>query len=315
MKLSIIIPNYNGEGLLRKNLPKVIDAVKNYKEGKVEIIIPDDASSDGSIDFLKKYASEIKEKNITFTYLENKENKGFSGNVNSGVKIATGDILILLNSDVIPEKEFLPPLLSHFSDKQVFAVGCMDKSIEDGKIVLRGRGIGRWGKGFLSHGAGDLNKKNTLWAGGGSSAFRKSMWDKLGGLNEIYNPFYWEDIDLSYRALKSGYKIVFEKESVVVHEHSKGAIKTHNSQTRINKIAFRNQILFVWLNITDPFLLINHFFRLVYMLVKAILTRDWLVLQSFFQAFLLFPSVSLSRDKSKRMFVVSDKALLKQFLN
>lgn len=315
MNISIIIPNYNGEVLLRHNIPLLISIIKDYKEGKIEVIIADDASSDGSVDFLKIYSQHFKEKNITLVYLVNKENKGFSGNVNLGVKAATGEVLILLNSDVVPEKDFLSPLLKHFSDSQVFGVGCMDKSIEDGKVVLRGRGIGKWEKGFLSHNAGKLDKTNTLWASGGSSAFRKSIWDKLEGLNEIYNPFYWEDIDLSYRALKSGYKVIFEKESVVIHEHSKGAIKTHNTASRINKIAFRNQILFVWLNITDPLFLINHFLRLGLLLFRAVLSKDWLTLESFFQALLLFPLVSLKRDKQKKKFIMSDKKILSRFNN
>ena len=48
----------------------------------------------------------------------------------------------------MPEKDFLKPLMEHFNDESVFAVGCMDKSIENGKTVLRGRGIGKWKKGF-----------------------------------------------------------------------------------------------------------------------------------------------------------------------
>lgn len=315
MNISIIIPNYNGEALLKHNIPLIISTIKEYKEGKVEIIIPDDASLDGSVDFLKIYSQHFKEKNITLVYLVNKENKGFSGNVNMGVTYATGEVLILLNSDVVPERGFLSPLLKHFSDPKVFAVGCMDKSIEDGKVVLRGRGIGKWERGFLSHNAGKLDKTNSLWASGGSSAFRKSIWDELGGLNEIYNPFYWEDIDVSYRALKSGYKVIFEKKSIVIHEHSKGAIKTHNTISRINKIAFRNQILFVWLNITDPVFLINHFLRLGLLLLRAIFSKDWLTLQCFFQALLLFPVISIKRDKQKKKFIISDKKLLNSFNN
>ena len=116
-------------------------------------------------------------------------------------------LYILFNTDVYPDKDFLTPLLSHFKDEKVFAVGCMDKSIEGKDVVLRGRGIGVWKRGFLVHEKGEIEKSDTLWVSGGSGAFRKSIWDKLGGLNELYNPFYWEDIDLSYRAQNQDTKL------------------------------------------------------------------------------------------------------------
>src|SRR5258706_3285648 len=219
MNLSIIIPNYNGSALLKKNVPAVVNAFEGYKDGDVQLIIPDDASSDDSVEVIKNLFSQIKIRHIHATLVENKDRSqgGFSKNVNRGVAVATGDILILLNSDVVPHKDFLASLLKHFHDKRVFAVGCMDESIEEDKKVLRGRGVGKWKRGFLQHSAGKISKEpsSTLWVSGGSGAFRREIWDILGGLNEIYNPFYWEDIDLSYRALKSGYLLIFEPRSVV----------------------------------------------------------------------------------------------------
>ena len=63
MNISIIIPNYNGEDLLKKNIPKVLDAAENYKEGVVEIIIIDDASIDRSVIYIKNQISKIHIKN------------------------------------------------------------------------------------------------------------------------------------------------------------------------------------------------------------------------------------------------------------
>jgi len=111
----------------------------------------------------------------------------------------------------------------------------MDESIEHGKVVLRGRGIGKWQRGFLTHSLGDLNKTDTLWVSCGSGAFRASIYRKIGGLNNIYNPFYWEDIDLSYKAQKAGFKVIFEPKSKVIHEHSKGAIASNYKPFRILK--------------------------------------------------------------------------------
>jgi hypothetical protein len=80
----------------------------------------------------------------------------------------------------------------------------MDKSMEGDKVVLRGRGIGRWEKGFYIHKRGEIDKVDTAWVSGGSGAFRRLMWNTLGGMDPIYNPFYWEDIDPEIKANFSG---------------------------------------------------------------------------------------------------------------
>src|SRR5579872_3091147 len=171
MNISFVIPNFNGEELLRKNLPHIVEIAKKYKDGKSEIIIPDDSSKDTSVAYLKQFVE--KNKTSTVTVLENTsgKNKGFASNVNKGVKAAHGEIVILLNTDVSPHEDFLQPLLQHFSKSNVFAVGCMDESIENGNIVLRGRGKGKWVRGFLVHEAADVNGgTKTLWVSGGSGA-------------------------------------------------------------------------------------------------------------------------------------------------
>lgn len=312
MNISIIIPNYNGEEILQKNLPKVLDSVKAYKKGIVEIIIPDDPSTDKSSEVIEKFISGIEEKHVVGKTCSNKDKSlsGFSKNVNRGVSLATGDILILLNSDVAPHKDFLAPLLKHFDDPKVFGVGCMDESIEDGQTVLRGRGIASWQRGFLMHSAGKLNKTNTFWISCGSGAFRKSIWDTLGGLNELYNPFYWEDVDLSYRGVKAGYKILFEPESKVIHEHEEGAINKNYSNYNKIKIVFRNQFTFVWINITDKNLLLSHIFWLPYHTLKALLRRDKAYFWGFWHAILRLPQILSYKEKMKRLFVVSDKTII-----
>jgi GT2 family glycosyltransferase len=315
MNISIVIPNYNGEKILEKNLPKVLEAVKNYKKGQVEIIIPDDPSTDNSKQVIAVFINSIKDKHIVGKTIENKNKAegGFSKNVNRGVTLATGDILILLNSDVAPHKNFLEPLLSHFSDEKVFAVGCMDESIEEGKTVLRGRGVGSWKRGFLIHKEGKLDKTNTLWVSGGSSAFRKNIWDKLGGLDPLYNPFYWEDIDLSYRAQKAGYKTLFETKSVVLHEHEQGAIKTKFKSAYVRKVAYRNQFTFVWKNITGIKFLVSHFLWLPYHFIKAIRARDWVFLVGFYLAFLRIPEIKRSRELAKKLFIKTDNEVLRDY--
>lgn len=314
MNISIVIPNYNSAESLLKNLPQVL------KTGADEIVIVDDGSTDGSLEqiknekrgdraFGKRSLLSLREIKI----IENKKNLGFSSAVNRGVKEASGEIVVLLNTDVSPEQDFLKPLISHFADPQVFAVGCLDKSVEDGKVVLRGRGVGEWKRGFLVHRRGEIDKTDTLWVAGGSGAFRRNLWKKFGGFDPLYNPFYWEDIDLSYRAQKSGYKILFEPKSQVLHEHEQGVIRRNFSPFYIKTIAYRNQFFFVWKNITDINLLLNHILWLPYHLVRMLLFFDFAFWLGFTLAILNLPKVIRSRWQVCRLFVKNDKKIITSF--
>lgn len=298
--ISIVIPNYNGKNLLEKNLPKVFQSLKGYD---AEVIVVDDASKDESLKFLKTEKVRV---------VKNSKNLGFSSTANKGVGAAKGEIVILLNTDVYPQKDFLKALIPHFKNPDVFAVGCLDKSIEDGKIVFRGRGIGKWEKGILIHRKGDVNKNDTLWASGGSAAFRKLIWDKLGGLDTLYSPFYWEDIDLSYRALKSGYKVLFEKKSIVYHEHKKGAIKSNYSENKIKTIAYKNQFIFSFKNATDYNLQLKILFFMPLHLLKAILRFDKPFILGFLKAFFILPKIIKSSFNAQKLFIKSDKEVVNQ---
>lgn len=313
MDISVVIPNYNGENLIKKNLNKVAEVIYNFskkKNKRAEIVVVDDFSEDNSMEELGKIKKNWEGK-LKIKIIKNDKNYGFSTTANNGVRIANGEILILLNTDITPENDFLTPLLKHFEDKNLFAVGCMDKSIEDKRVVLRGRGLGEWKRGFLSHRKGNIEGSETLWVSGGSGAFRRTIWQKLGGLNEIYNPFYWEDIDLSYRALKSGYKLFFEKESNVVHEHEKGAIKSKYTPYQVKIIAYRNQFIFVWTNADFSILLTNLLF-LPYHVLKAAFNLDKAFFIGFFKAIVLMPKILEASFKNRKLFVKTDYQVISE---
>lgn len=312
MNISVVIPNYNGESIIEKSLTSVLSALAKYHHGEKELIVVDDASKDTSVEKIKTFLASHEDKTVKVIFMENKKNLGFAPTVNKGVKKATGEILILLNTDVVPENNFLQPLLSHFLDEKVFAVGCLERSIEGETVHLYGRGLGQWQDGFLVHRAGDVNKKNTLWVSCGSGAFRKSIWDELGGLNEVYAPFYWEDIDLSYRALKCGYTILFESKSVVTHRHEEGAIKKTQKSSYIRSIVVRNQFLFVWNNLTDSILVTNHVVALPLHLARAVSHGDFSYVKGFLKALLKLNSVLETRSVMREKFVKNDTQVIEE---
>jgi GT2 family glycosyltransferase len=296
--VTIIIPNFNGRDLLEKNLPEVIKCFKN-----TEIIVVDDASTDGSVKLLQTNYPKVK-------IISRKSNAGFATAVNDGVAAAGSDFVFLLNHDVVPEKNTLELLLHHFDDPNVFAVGCMERSVEGTKTVLRGRGIGKFERGFLLHKRGEVDKTDTLWVSGGAGIFRKDIWMKLNGMDELYSPFYWEDIDLSYRALKAGYKIIFEPKAIVTHRHEEGIIRREFTKKRIEKIAYRNQILFVWLNITSSKYLWEHILFLPYHIINSLINLHTAFLKGFIKAFFLLPKVLKHRGRNKKLTRQRDEDLL-----
>ena len=98
MKISVVIPNFNGSMLLKENLPHLITALKKSTL-PYEVIIADDKSTDDSVGFIKQNYSEI-------IVIENTSNLGFSANCNSGFKIAKHDWILAMNTDVKIHENF-----------------------------------------------------------------------------------------------------------------------------------------------------------------------------------------------------------------
>jgi GT2 family glycosyltransferase len=297
LTVSIVLPNWNGAHLMRKHLPHVLAASPG-----AEVIVSDDASSDDSLAALKGEFPSVR-------VVASSVRHGFAGNVNRGVAAAHGDIVVLLNTDVRPTKGFLVPLMKHFSDPQVFAVGCLEESHDLGGIVLRGRGEARWRRGFFIHTKGNVAGHDTAWVSGGSGAFRRSIWNILGGMDELFNPFYWEDIDLSYRARKAGYRLDFEPKARVGHFHEEGKIKSEYTASEVKRFAYRNQFIFIWKNLSDPAIWLTHCFWTPIRLLQAILRGDLPMLLGYAAALVRLPRILGARASQSKHWTQTDRSL------
>lgn len=271
MQVSIVIPTYNGKSLLKKNLPQVIKAASG-----AEIVVVDDASTDGTAEFIKNKFPKVK-------LVQHTKNLRFAESCNSGVWAAKGEVVILLNSDVVPQKGFLKPLLKHFEDGGVFSVGCKEVAQENGKKVVSGRTEGKFARGFLVHWRPkNQESRETLWTFGGSMAVDKSKYLTIDGMDPLFAPAYWEDIDLCWRARQRGWKVIFEKDAVVYHNHETTNVNVFG-KSKIEEIALRNQILFVWKNIRGMDLL-RHFMWLPYHLIITSLRTKGMFIVSLIKA-------------------------------
>lgn len=254
MDVSVVVTCWNGRELLEKNLPRILKASKNPQNKIKEILVVDDGSTDDSVSFLKKNYSEV-------TVVEHGQNKGYSATCNTGVREARNQLVAILNLDVLPEDDFLVKTFPHFDEEKVFAV-----SFNEGKF---GPGKLEWKNGFLEIVPSESSQETSVtdWASGGSSIFRKKIWEELGGMDELFLPFYFEDIDLGIRARKRGFKCVWEPKAKVSHQHE-ATINPHNfSRNYIGMIKQRNHLLLTWRNLES----INFCFTHVFYLLKRCL--------------------------------------------
>lgn len=248
--VSIVIPTYNGIRLLEANLPPLFAALDEWI-GSYEVIVVDDCSIDETVGMLRERFPRVK-------LLQNVRNEGFSRTCNKGMREASYPVTICLNNDVRVTSGFVAPLLAHFDDPSIFAVTPSILAEREG----RNQGIvyGLYGKGFIKGGFAALDERcgvrENLYAIGACVAYDMTKFRALGGYAEIYTPYLFEDVDISYRAWKRGWRSIYEPGATVYHYSSATIGKTKKRQKRT--IYFRNRFLFHWINLTDPsFILLN----------------------------------------------------------
>jgi len=252
--VSIVIPNFNGEDLFAKNLQTVKDALKNSVNKIKEVIIVDDASTDNSVKFVKSNFP-------MFKIIKHKVNRGFASAVNTGVRSAKGNLIVLLNTDVIPEHDFLKSVFSNFDDEKTFAVSLHEKDFGPANCKFLN---GYFELSMFPEG----NKVvRSFYVSGGSGVFRKKYWLELSGMDEkLMSPFYWEDFDLCYRAMKRGFVNLWDPSAKVNHLHESTIGKL--SQKYVGRIRERNQLLVIWKNINSGALTRKHIAGVISRILK-----------------------------------------------
>ena len=305
--VSIVISTYNGKGLLEKYLPSVFEAARSYG-GRTEVIVVDDGGEDGSDEFIQQNFPEIR-------LLRLQKNMGPILAINEGFRASKNEIIILLNNDILLASDFIRPLSAHFNDKNVFGVfpnlHLLDK--KDMRSYTMGLLFRR---GFIEtppFAPTETEGQNIIFLlGGGAAAIDRDKLLQLGGFDELLSPFYWEDVDLSYRAWKRGWKILYEPKSLLYHEIHSTISKEHKSDY-VDKISERNRYIIFWKNISDKRLLISHFLWIPLRLVRNILTGKWGRVTALFLALSKVKQIMRKRHIELQETKTGDDKLFKLF--
>src|ERR1043165_3269094 len=226
MQLSIVIVNYNVRYFLEQCLISVKRAVAGIE---AEVFVVDNASSDGSVEMVQEKFPFVK-------VIANTNNVGFSKANNQAIEVSTGEYVLLLNPDtVVAEDTFERCITFMNAHPQAGALGvkmidgkgnflpeskrglptpavAFYKTFGFAKLFPKSETFGRYHLGYLSE--DEIHEVDVL--SGAYMFMRKSTLDKTGLLDETFF-MYGEDVDLSYRITKAGYKNYYVPKTTIIH--------------------------------------------------------------------------------------------------
>lgn len=207
---SIIILSYNAKDYTKM----CIQSIRQYTDpGTYEIIVVDNGSSDGSLNWL------IAQPDIRL--IANKENVGFPKGCNQGLQIAAGTDLLLLNNDTIVTPRWLKQLTTAlYSSPEIGAVGCMTNRCKmpqrvDLPNTSSISGMIKFSENFNHSNPSKWYKALTLM--GFCYLFRREVYERIGELDEAFSPGNFEDDDYSLRIRKAGWKLMLLKDTFIYH--------------------------------------------------------------------------------------------------
>ena len=297
MRSSLLILNYNGLRLLEGCFSTLGPATRDGRDHDVYLI--DNGSTDDSVSYTER----------CFPWVRNVRapRNAFLFTYNDIVPTLDTEAILLLNNDILVEPDFLPPLLEHLNEPDVFAVNTRvltgDRVTSQGSRTSGGFHRGLWWYNQLP----DIDCTSTcFFALGGQAAFSRSKYLELGGFDELFWPLYHEDIDLSYRAWRRGWRILYEPRSVLYHLGGQTS-GTAYKKKQLKAIVDQNTFLLQWKNIDDPQMRREHLAYLPLRLARAAAKGDAPFLRGFFTARKRLQQVRSRQITEAPLRVISDR--------
>jgi GT2 family glycosyltransferase len=211
-RFSVVIPNWNG----KRFLADCLNALRRQTVEDIEVILVDNASADGSQDFVSAEYPEVR-------LIALEENRGFTGACNIGMDAATGSCIALLNNDTEVERDWAEQVTKAFAEHPQAGIVASKMLLFDQRDRLHTAGDfftqdGRAGnRGAWERDRGQYDQGAYVFSAcGGSAVYRQSMLSDIGLLDDDFF-FLLEDVDLAWRAQLAGYKVWYEPSAVVYH--------------------------------------------------------------------------------------------------
>ena len=248
VRVSIIIVSWNALELLKRCLPSVVAT----EFDDFEIILADNASTDGSAEWVSEYLPSVR-------IVRHPENWGFARGNNEAVPHARGEIIVLLNNDVEVPSGWLSPIVARFDEAPDVAAAQPKLHQFDARDRFEYSGaaggfLDRWGYPFARGRLFDTLEKDDgqydgqreiFWASGTCLAVRRSVWESIGSLEEAFF-MHMEEIDLCWRIRRAGHRIECITSSVVYHIGGGSLPAGNPRKTYLN---FRNNLLMLYRNL------------------------------------------------------------------
>jgi len=229
IRLSVVIPTYNRLDTLQA----VLRGLNHQTLSPVtfEVILVDSLSDDGTEEMVKRFKP-----NFQFRYIR-QENKGRSGARNRGIQEAAGDTVLFIDSDIVPENNFLEEHLKfHQKNKNAAAIG-WESRIDSLADLEKARANPE--RRFKIH---SKHRKHLTWLyflTGNASAPRAKLLE-VGGFDENFQGYGYEDLELGYRLEKAGLRLFYLPEAINYHVHPRSL----DDQVDVMRKAGRNAVRF-----------------------------------------------------------------------
>jgi len=261
LRIAIVILNWNGEVLLERYLPSVIEY-----SGDADIYMADNASTDRSVDFVKANFPQIQ-------IIQNSVNGGFAKGYNDALRSVDADIFCLLNSDVEVTENWLQPIKEGFKtlkDAAIIQPKILDLMRKEYFEYAGAAGgfIDQLGYPFcrgrifqeLEKDSGQYDDiKEIFWATGACMFIKSEVYWSLGGFDEDYFA-HQEEVDLCWRAKNKGHKVYYIGASKVYHLGGSTLSNMNPKKTYLN---FRNSLFSITKNLPRRKALLIIFLRLL----------------------------------------------------
>ena len=213
--VSVIIPHWNAV----HHLPTCLDSLRSQTYPRVEVIVSDNGSSDGSLELLASDYAWVR-------VLPLGENRGFAGACNAGMRAARGEFVVLLNNDTEADSRWVEEIVAAFERHPEAGLVASKMLLFDRRDTFHTAGDfyrvdGTPGnRGVWQRDEGQYDREEYVFnACGGSAAYRKTMLEQVGLLDEDFF-FSCEDVDLAWRAQLAGYRCIYAPRAVVYHKLS-----------------------------------------------------------------------------------------------